>query len=136
MADSENVATVRRYFDLMNRGEFDELADITPADFVLDRSRSRSLENRSYRGGEEVARIWREMGDAWRKHEFFEVEMIDAGDTVIRVGGLRGRGRGSGVEVEARSATVWRIEEGVPVSASLFQTKEEALADAGLADAG
>jgi ketosteroid isomerase-like protein len=129
---SANIATVRRFFELLNARDLDELAAITPDDFVFDRSRSRSFDNEVYRGGAGLQRLLEQAADAWDSFEFFEVEMIDAGDTVVRVGGTRGRGRGSGIEVEARGAMVWRFHEGAPVSASLFQSKEEALAEAGL----
>jgi ketosteroid isomerase-like protein len=129
----ENVETVRRFFDLLNRGAFDELDAITPAGFELDRSRSRSLKNRIYRA-DEIRGIWKDLGEAWADYDFFETEMIDAGDIVVRVGGAHARGRSSRIEVQADSATVWRFRDGTPVAAALFQTKAEALEAAGLSE--
>jgi ketosteroid isomerase-like protein len=130
----ENVDTVRHLFDLLNRGELAALAALTPSDFVLDRSESRGLDSRVYRGPDDARRLWEELTDAWAEYEFFETEMIDSGDTVIRVGGVRGRGRGSGIEVAAEGATLWRFRDGRPVSATLFQSKAEALEAAGLSE--
>jgi ketosteroid isomerase-like protein len=130
----DNVATVRRLFDLLGRGDFDQLDAETPPDFKLDRSQSRSLENRVYRGPSELRAVWEDRADAWGELDFYETEMIDAGDTIIRVGGAHGRGKRSGVEVDAKSATLWRFREGKPVSATLFQSKAEALEAAGLSE--
>ena len=127
----ENVETVRRIFELVNQGAFDELAAFTPADFELDLSRSRGLNTRVYRA-EESSRLWEGLTEAWAEYEFFETEMIDAGDIVVRVGGLRGRGKGSGLEVEAEGASVWSFRDGSLISGALFQSRAEALEAAGL----
>jgi ketosteroid isomerase-like protein len=60
--------------------------------------------------------------------------MIDAGDVVIRVGGVRGRGAASGAQVSAKGATVWTFSDGKLVSMSLFQSESEALEAAGLSE--
>ena len=41
---------------------------------------------------------------------------------------VHARGKGSGVEVRAGGAMVWRVQDGKIVEARFFQTKEEALA--------
>jgi ketosteroid isomerase-like protein len=130
----ENVAWVRRSFQLLDDGDLDEMVRITPEDFVLDRSESRGLRSGVFRGPEEIRKIWEDFMEAWADYEVYETEIIDAGDVVVRVGGIRGRGRSSGIEVQAEAATVWRFEGGGPVSASLYQTKAKALEAAGLSE--
>jgi ketosteroid isomerase-like protein len=56
---------------------------------------------------------------------------VDA-ETVVIVTKVRARGMGSGVEVEARGASVWRFRDGRISSGKLFQSKREALASVGL----
>ena len=131
----ENVETVRRLFAALNRGDLDELEAMTPSDFELDRGASKSPDSRHvYRGPEDIRRLWSNLLDAWSEFEFYEIEMIDAGHAVIRVGGIRGKGKGSGIEVAAEGATLWRFRDGRPVSAALLQSKAEALEAAGLAE--
>jgi ketosteroid isomerase-like protein len=127
----ENVETVRHVFELLDRGDLEGLAAITPPDFVLDRSRSK-LDGRVYRGPDSIRSLWAGVSEAWEDYEFFETEMIDRGDVVIRVGGVRGRGRQSGIDVAAEGATLWRFRDGQMISATLFQDKAEALEAAGL----
>ena len=130
----QNVETVRRLFAALNRGDLDELEAITPHDFELDRGASNSPDRRVYRGPKDIRRLWSNLLDAWSEFEFYEIEMIDAGHAVIRVGGIRGKGKSSGVEVAAEGATLWRFRNGKPVSARLFQSKAEALEAVGLAE--
>jgi hypothetical protein len=64
----------------------------------------------------------------------FETEIIDAGDLVVRMGGFRGIGEYTGLDLSAEGASVWTFEDGEPVSMRLYQSKEEALQAAGLAE--
>ena len=123
----ENVETVRRLFEALSRGDLDELEAMTPIDFELDRGASRSPGSRVYRGPGDIRQLWSDLLDAWSEFEFYEIEMIHTGDAVVRVGGVRGKGKSSGVEVAAEGATLWRFRDGKPVSAALFQSKQEAL---------
>jgi ketosteroid isomerase-like protein len=101
-------------------------------DFELDLSRSISLERGIYRGPEEIKRMFRLRGEAWSQIESFETEIIDAGDVVVRIGGFRTVGDYTGIELAAQGATVWRFEDGNPVSMRLYQDKAEALEAAGI----
>ena len=130
----ENVEIVRGLFDALNRGDLDELRRATPPDFVLDYSRSRGLDAGVFRGADTIMSLWTNLLEAWSEFEFYETEMIDAGDLVVRVGGVRGIGKGSGVEARAQGATLWRFEDGEPVSVTLFQSRREALEAAGLSE--
>src|SRR5688500_19000454 len=115
----ESVAFVRRVIDALNRGDLDELRQATPSDFVLDYSRSRGLDSGVFRGVDRIMPLWTNLVEAWSEFQFYETEMIDAGDVVVRVGGVRGIGKGSGVEVQAKGATLWRFDSGRPVSVTL-----------------
>ena len=73
-------------------------------------------------------------GEAWSQIEAFETEIIDAGDVVVRVGGFRAVGDYSGIELSAQAATVWRFEDGRPISMQLHQTRAEALGAADISE--
>jgi ketosteroid isomerase-like protein len=123
----ENVATVRAIWDAVNRGDLDEAFSYAPDDFVADWSASEAPEAGLYRGREAVKQRFEDTGEAWSEMEYFESEIVDAGDHVVRVGGVRARGAGSGAEVNASGAQVWAFRDGIPVSVTLFQNKQEAL---------
>lgn len=125
----ENVAIVRAIWDAINRGDLDEAFGFVSEsdDFVLDWSASEAPERGVYRGVSQVRSVFEEAREPWSEWQYFETEIIDAGDQVVRVGGLRAKGKGSGAEVEAHGAQVWTFKDGRPVSVRLFQSKEEAL---------
>jgi ketosteroid isomerase-like protein len=128
----ENVEVVRAIWDAVNRGDIDEAFRYAPDDFVADWSGSEAPESGVYRGREAVKERFERTSEAWSEMEYFETEIIDAGDQVLRVGGVRARGRGSGAEVTAQGAQVWTFRGGTPVSVRLFQSKEEAIEAIGL----
>ncbi|HSD22964.1 MAG TPA: nuclear transport factor 2 family protein [Solirubrobacterales bacterium] len=128
----ENVATVRAIWEAVNSGDIDEAFEYAPDDFVADWSGSEAPESGVYRGRDAVKARFERTLEVWSEMEYFETEIIDAGDQVVRVGGVRARGRGSGAEVMAQGAQVWTFRDGKPVSVRLFQSKEEALEALGL----
>jgi ketosteroid isomerase-like protein len=54
-------------------------------------------------------------------------ELIDAGDQIVAVIHFRGRGRASGIEVDARSYSVYTVRNGKTVRMEEFIEREEAL---------
>ena len=130
----DNIAIVRAIWDAVNRGDLDEAFEYAPDDFVADWSGSEAPESGIYRGREAVKERFARTTEAWSEMEYFETEIIDAGDQVVRAGGVRARGKGSGAEVTALGAQVWTFREGSPVSVRLYQSKEEALEAVGLSE--
>ena len=59
-------------------------------------------------------------------------EFFDAGDQVVVVATLRGRGRGSGADVERRQGYVWTLRDGKAIRFQWFNSAEDALEAAGL----
>lgn len=123
----ENVATIRAIFEAVNRGDLDAASTHLPAEFVADWSASLAPESGVYRGRDEVRRALAWTTGSWSEWEYFEDEIIDAGAQVVRVGGIRARGKGSGAEVTAHGAQLWTFRQGRPVSVRLYQSKDEAL---------
>jgi ketosteroid isomerase-like protein len=59
-------------------------------------------------------------------------EFLDAGDRVVVIATLRGRGRGSGADVERRQGYVWTLRDGLAIRFQWFNTAEQALEAADL----
>ena len=59
-------------------------------------------------------------------------EMLDAGDRVVVLATLHGRGRGSGADVERRQGYIWTLRDGKATRFEWFNTPGEALRAAGL----
>jgi uncharacterized protein len=91
------------------------------------------LEGRVYRGHEEVRQWIEDLATDW---EFFEVyydELHDLGDQVLALGGWRGRGRASGVDLGDRPAT-WLLDlrDGKVARLRTFTDRAEAIEAVGL----
>jgi ketosteroid isomerase-like protein len=128
---TDHVTAVRAFFEALNRGALDDAVDPLDPEVEFDWTRSRSPERGFYRGREEVKRLYERFIESWTEREFFETEIFESGDAVVRVGGFRGRGKGSGVETSASAAIVWSFRGGRAVSVGIYQTKAEALAAVG-----
>lgn len=59
-------------------------------------------------------------------------EMLDAGDRVVVLATLHGRGRGSGADIERRQGYIWTIRDGKATRFEWFTTPDDALRAAGL----
>jgi ketosteroid isomerase-like protein len=61
---------------------------------------------------------------------------IDAGDRVVVIATMRGRGGASGVAVERRHGSVWTIRDGKAVRFQWFHEPDNALEAVGLRSRG
>ena len=124
--------TVLRFLDLVSAGALDEALRLVSEDAELDWSDSEAPDSGTYRG----RAAWR----SWfseRRHDMGDVRFETAEvleprpGTVVTVTFMRGRGRASGLEVSALGAGLWTLDGATITSATLYQTREQALAAAG-----
>jgi uncharacterized protein len=59
-------------------------------------------------------------------------EILDAGDRVVVLATLRGRGRGSGADVERRQGYVWTLRDGKVIRFQWFNKPDDAMSAAGV----
>jgi ketosteroid isomerase-like protein len=69
---------------------------------------------------------------AWEQMDIEVEELIDAGDKVVAVIRVTGRGRVSGIEIEYSPAGVWTIRDGRIVRVVWFVARDDALEAAGV----
>jgi ketosteroid isomerase-like protein len=130
----ENVEIVRRIVALLDQG--DDPDDLVAPDFVLDFSR-RLLNPIVVRGRDEVRAFTEGEGQMWGGgHLAYQPkELIDAGDKVLALVRVIGRGQASGVEVEAYTWSMWTFRDGKPVEWTYFgDDRASALEAAGLSE--
>jgi ketosteroid isomerase-like protein len=124
----ENVDVVRRFEDSWGRRDLPAALECVRAEMEFDWSASMGPFKGTYKGHEGLTRFWTEMQDVWERFSPEMVEVIECGpEKLITVDVVRARGRGSGIETEARGAMLWTLREGKIARAQMFQTKEEAL---------
>jgi ketosteroid isomerase-like protein len=129
----QNVELVRRFEDGWAAGDLDATLECVHDEVVVDWSDSIGPFAGTYRGRDGVIRFWKELGDAFEEFKPEALEFIEVGsDRVITLDVVRGRGRGSGIEIEAQGAMLWNFRDGKIAHAKMFQTKEEALQAAGV----
>ncbi len=125
----ENVEVVRRAVEAYRRGDFDAaLADVHPE------VAWHPFEEAPMQGVEAVRAYLTRWESDWEELETTPEEFIDAGDQVVAVVHFRGRGRGSGIEVDARSYSVHTVRDGKTVAMEEFLERDEALKAVGLSE--
>jgi hypothetical protein len=136
----ENVEVVRALFDAFARRDHEAAFAYYDPDIEWDASRGAeggaSDIAAVYRGHEGVRNYWRRWLSAWEDVEATDVELEDAGPTVVAlINRQRIRGRGSGIELETPPyALTFTFRDGKVVRWVLYPTQAEAREAAGLTD--
>jgi ketosteroid isomerase-like protein len=108
----ENVEVVRRVFDHWARGDWG-----SGREFFDDRCEavfgaSWFPEAGTHRVGREALRAWIAFTDAWETFAVGVDQIVDAGEDVVVLASLRGRGRVSGADVDAKVGAIFTLWNG------------------------
>lgn len=110
----------------------EELLALCTPDIRVDASR-RVFNPDVYEGLDGMRRMIREISEAWEDFAETNVEILDAGERIVELQTISGRGRASGIAVESDGALIWTVREGRVAQVEVFADRAEALAEAGLA---
>jgi ketosteroid isomerase-like protein len=117
-------------YEAWNRGEFDMLAEALDPEIEWEPG-FQALESGVHHGAEG----FRGFVDSWlESFDEFRIRpelLVQAGDRIVVVARQTGRGRGSGIELEARVVHVWTIRDGRAVGWWGPRTLDDALAALG-----
>jgi ketosteroid isomerase-like protein len=130
----ENVEIVKDFTRSFEEGDRDEWREHFDPDVVWDTSASRMPSAGISHGYEGVERFFRDWLGTWTDYEIATREYLDAGDSVVIVFRQRGTGRESGVQIERDFFGVYDLRESKVVRFRMFESREEALAAAGLSE--
>ena len=138
MAD-ESVEIVRRVYEAAARRDQEAALALYHPEIAWDTSRRGTPGDMAgsgiYRGHEGLRTWFRSWHEAWEDLVDRLEEAIDAGDRVVTVVTMQGRGRASGAEVTSRRYFgVWTISKGKVTHVVWFPTRAEALEAAGLSE--
>jgi len=128
----ENVEIVRRAYAAFNRGDAKGLDEVISADCVMDWSQSQGPQKGVYHGLDGAASWLAAVREAFEEFELAPSEYIGSGDRIVVPTRVTGRGRGSGVAVEASGTTLWEVRDGRVDKFVLYQSRADALEAAGL----
>jgi ketosteroid isomerase-like protein len=126
MADPR-LEVIRKVVEGFNRGDVEAALEHLSADVELDWSR-RLLDAEVVHGHEGFRRFAEQATELFEEvHLGSPEEVIEFGDEIVVVSVARFRGRTSGAEVTARSATVWEVDGEQVTRFRFFQNKQDAL---------
>ena len=116
----ENVETVRRICALISQDD-EAVWDELPSEFVWDFSR-RLIDPVVLRGRDQVAAWVERERTLWEggHGDWHPKKLIDSGDKVLAFIRVSGRGKASGVPVEADTWNVWTFRDGNLVELTYF----------------
>jgi len=123
-----NVDALRQGYEALNSGDLSEVHALLHPDIEWQEGRG-APEAGVHCGRdtfETFLRNWLESFDDFRIEP---EQIIEDGDRLIALVRQSGTGRASGIEVEARIAHVWTVNDGRAVRWQSYASREEALAD-------
>ena len=105
----ENVELVRSLYE--GGGDRERLLALAHPDIVVDATR-RVFNPTIHEGTDGLRRMFAEADEVWEAFRVEPMEFIDAGDRVVVIVRIVGKGKGSGAEVRQQSAQIWVLRDG------------------------
>jgi ketosteroid isomerase-like protein len=122
------VDQLRRGYEALNRGDVSVVLELLDPDIEWHEP-SPSPDAGSHRGRDSFERFIRGWIESFDGFRIEPEQVVERGDRLIAVVRQSGRGRASGVEVEARLAHVWAVEDGRAVRWEAIPDADQALRD-------
>jgi ketosteroid isomerase-like protein len=94
-----------------------------------------AVETGSRRGPEAFNEAIAQIYEGWEESRFEAERVIASGDEVVALGELHVRGREVGVDIRREHGQIWTFRDGRATRMRWFNSREEALAAAGLSSA-
>jgi ketosteroid isomerase-like protein len=128
MMASENERLIREGYAAINRRDLDWMRAHAHPDFEF-KSRFSGLSGRTYTGQRAFEQWLADIGETWESNEQFPERFVelDSERTAVEIR-FKGRGRGSGVEVDQRIGLIFTIRDGKAVHVEAYDSFEDALA--------
>ena len=128
----ENVEVVKGIVEAVRRGDWD--AALSAYDPAVELDHTRMPDGGMYHGPEGVRKFYGNWFSSWDEFEAKPERFIEVDDRVALLVEIRGRGRGSGIEVEMHAADIWTLRDGKVVRHVGYPDAAEALEELGMAD--
>jgi ketosteroid isomerase-like protein len=129
-----NLQIVRRAYEAASTGDVEAAKELAGQDIELTSVLS-SVEGGVYRGHPGVEQWFADVADTWetldqKPERFIEIDE----QRTLALTRVRGKGRGSGVEVNIHVASIWTIRDGKIVGLHTYRSLDEAREAAGLSE--
>ena len=130
----ENVEMLKRAIDAFNRRDIDSLMALATPDFEWFGALLGKVEGGSYHGREGIERYFADAADTWEEFRSAADEFRHLDDRVLALGRLEGRGKGSGITVDAPFWMLADFRNGKLSRTRSYLDRGEALRAAGLSE--
>jgi len=130
----EKADVAERAMDGFNRRDVDAFIQATTADFEWFPALGMAVEGGSFRGREGVETYFDGLHATWEEVRLVAESVRDLGESVLWLGRIEGRGRGSGVQVDSPIGAVFDFRGGKVWRARSYLDHAEALRAAGLSE--
>jgi ketosteroid isomerase-like protein len=128
----ENVEIVRDMTTRFATGDRESWREVIAEDVIWDTSATTMPQAGVYEGHAGIERFFIDWLGTWENPLVENLEVIDAGDSVVVVFRWTGRGRTSGAETETTMFAVYDVKDGRIVRFRQYDTRRETLEAAGL----
>ena len=126
----EDVDAVRQVCAHWERGEWGAGGELFDPGLEVVYSTTAFPDAGTYRGGRVALDAWRRWLEAWEEFSMELEDVIEAGEEIVALNRLRGRGMGSGATVDAEVGIIFECHRGV-IRRMVFCDRHEALEAAG-----
>jgi len=133
-ATPDLVELARRQVDGYNQRDISIFVELTTTDFELFPAVAGSIEGGGRQSRESMQRYYDMLDETWEEFRIVADEFRDLGDRVLVLGRTEGRGRGSGVPVDAPYGAIFEFRDGKMWRARGYLDHGEALRAAGLTE--
>lgn len=135
----ENVEVVREWVAAINAGDAARLTALAdPSVDYMPYLAALSGAAGAYHGHDGLWQYVHDLSDVWSEYEVEIHELQDLGNQVLMTGRLRGKGRSSGLDVDAEMAWLHTFQEGTGpgryTRLRYFDSEAQALEAAGLSE--
>jgi ketosteroid isomerase-like protein len=128
-----NVETVRRYYEAINRRDFDTVFDWFEPEIEFHLAGLFPDLERVYRGPGEVRTFLERFSEPWVELTVEPAKVIDLEQRVLVFLRFHAKGR-DGIEVELPLAQLWTLRNGRALRMDAYSDERKALKAAGLSD--
>ena len=125
-----NIELVRECYARASRREVP--AELTHPDAEILQTSLLLDTEQTFHGREGAARMLQELWDAFEDIRWEEIRIEAAGDNVVALMRVVGRGRGSGIETDTTVVHVWTVRDGMLARMVAPESVEEAYRIAGI----
>ena len=131
----ENVDALRPIYDEWSRGNWRPKFDVYDPEMKWGWSSEFPGIAGVYQDPAERNKRLHEWLSPWEDWRCEAEEYVEHGDHVVVLTRYRGRGKGSGAEIDTRGAHVWTLRDGMVIRLEVFADRARALESVGLTPA-